>query len=154
MERAARDGWAVPTWDDESAAEKCRANEGAQRVGHHASAGTHEVPKCHRLVVSPPNGISNRVLKTSRSPSVTSAARRALHSDANASIPVGPPQGRRAVAAAPRSVVPHRQAHVDGSNAEREGETSRSAAGGPPVIRRARVAVDRSVGTARRAPLP
>jgi len=67
---------------------------------------------------------------------------------------VGPPPGRCAVAAAPRSVVPRRQAYLDGSNVEREGETSRSAAGAAPVICRAGVAVDRSIGTARRAPLP
>src|SRR5439155_12036258 len=87
-------------------------------------------------------------------PALLQPARRALHSNASASIPVGPPPGQRAVASAPRSVVPHRQANLDGSNAECKGETSRSAAGPAPVIRRAGVALDRSVAAARRAPLP
>src|SRR5260370_29913022 len=39
----------------------------AQRDRPHASAGTHEVPKCHLSSLSPPNGISKLVLKTKRS---------------------------------------------------------------------------------------
>src|SRR2546421_2819631 len=77
-------------------------------------------------------GPPRRVARSSSFSHATGAPRNPEVADA--SIPVGPPQGKRENAAAPRGVVPDRQAHVERSDAGREREARfRSARGGAAV---------------------
>src|SRR2546426_7078918 len=65
---------------------------------------------------------------------------------ADASVPVGPPQGKRENAAAPRGVVPDRQAHVDGSHAGREREARLRSARGVAALADSGAALERRAG--------
>src|SRR5213080_2657761 len=72
----------------------------------------------------------------------------------DASVSVGPPQGKRGDAAAPRRVVPYPQAHVERGNAGREGEADLPSPWGAAALAHGGAALDGGAGAQECAALP